>query len=62
MEPIQVKVEQDNEGCAIWIIAIVLVWMAWMLHTIKEQRLQPVPQQPAIEQQHQEQPNDGPAA
>lgn len=50
MDPIQVKVEQDNEGCAIWIIAIVMIWMAWMMHSYMKQP-HPAPQQPAIQQE-----------
>lgn len=46
---IHVKVDQ-NEGCAIWIIAIALVMIALMTHRHLKQ-LHPVPQQPAIQQE-----------
>ena len=49
--PLETHVTVDqNEGCAIWIIAIVMIWMAIMLRGYIRQQ-QPVPQQPVIEQQ-----------
>ena len=49
MDDIHVKVEQE-EGCAVWVIAIVMIWIAFMLRGYMKQQLQPLPQSPVIEQ------------
>lgn len=50
--PIENHVTVDHEeGCAIWIIAIVMIWIALMMRGYIKQQSQPIPQQPQIEQQ-----------
>lgn len=50
--PLETHVTVDHhEGCAIWIIAIVMIWIAIMLRGYIRQQEQPAPKQPIIEQQ-----------
>lgn len=49
----------QSEGCAIWIIAIVMIWIAFMLRGYMRQQVQTTPFPQQIEQQ--EASNEQPA-